>query len=79
VFQCVDHWERRLNLSADQHAASMLYTTIHCANFRSELGQPFNTDATTAIDQSHYRHLLAVLSGICSGMERCEMDDQAKR
>ena len=40
----IDHWERHLNLTPEQHRASLLYTAIHCVAFLSELGQPFNSD-----------------------------------
>jgi aminoglycoside phosphotransferase (APT) family kinase protein len=60
----VDHWERHLNLTADQHAPSMLYTAIHCAAFLSELGQPFNNEAEPPVDPEYHRHLLAVMDGL---------------
>ena len=57
----VDHWERHLNLSAEQRRASLLYTAIHCAAFLSELGQPFNNEAAPPVDTEYHGHLLGVL------------------
>ncbi|MEZ4570184.1 MAG: phosphotransferase [Thermomicrobiales bacterium] len=57
----IDHWEHHLDLTAEQHRASLLYTAIHCTAFLSELGQAFNNESAPPVDADYRWHLLMVL------------------
>ena len=71
----IDHWERHLQLSAEQHAASLLYTAIHCVGFLSELGQPFNNETAPPVDAEYQRHLLGVLDRLVASTDEVVGDD----
>ena len=65
----VDHWERHLNLTPEQHAASLLYTAIHCVAFLSELGQPFNNEAVPPVGKDYHQHLFEVLQRLIASID----------
>ena len=59
-----DHWERHLNLTAEQHRASLLYTALHCVAFLAELGQPFNNESAPPVDPEFHRHLMVTIGSL---------------
>lgn len=57
----ITFWSDALGLTAEQRAVLTLYTAIFCVDFLGEIGQRFNHDAPTAVDDREIDHLMSVL------------------
>jgi Ser/Thr protein kinase RdoA (MazF antagonist) len=57
----ISFWSDALRLTAEQRTILSLYTAIFCVDFLGELGQRFNQDVPTAVDDREIDHLVSVL------------------
>ena len=59
-----DYWAEKLNLTPQQRHAVNLYTALCCLDFMSEIGQSFNKDVPTSIDQAKAEKFMRILASL---------------